>query len=264
MTADKDAVAKQKEQVRSWELPFVEDESEIEPDRTNALNRTSDWKYEPPEEDEEVLPPTAKEIEEIRHNAWQEGFELGQKEGFEKGYQEGQEKGLAEGTEKGLEEGKAEGLEAAREQVDKQLAEWQSLIQQLVEPVAKVDDELEKELVQLAVSLARAVIRTEVQTNDKVILQALSEGLKVLPIQEKGYQIHLHPEDVQLIREHFSATDIESHNWQLIETPDMTRGGCDIVTQNNAVDLSVERRVRQVLDTFLLEQGLSSGRPEQD
>ncbi|GGD72757.1 flagellar assembly protein FliH [Lacimicrobium alkaliphilum] len=264
MTSDKDATQKETEQVRSWELPFVEDETDVEPDRTNALNRTSDWKYEPPEEEEEVLPPTAKEIEEIRHNAYQEGFEQGRTEGFEQGHQQGLEQGLAEGTEKGLEQGKSEGLSAAKEQVDELVANWQQLIDQLTRPVEQVDAELEKELVQLAVSLARAVIRTEVKTNDKVILQALSEGLKVLPIQDKGYQIHLHPEDIQLIREHFGEQEIESHHWQLIETPDMTRGGCDIVTQNNAVDLSVERRVRQVLEKFLLEQGLSTGSKEQE
>lgn len=264
MTSDKDLAQKRAEQVRSWELPFVEDETEIEPDRTNALNRTSDWKYEPPEEEEEVLPPTAKEIEEIRHNAWQEGFEQGRTEGFEKGHQQGLEQGLAEGTEQGLEQGKNEGLAAGKEKVDELVSNWQQLIDQLVQPVEKVDAELEKELVQLAVSLARAVIRTEVQTNEKVILQALSEGLKVLPIQDKGYQIHLHPEDIQLIRGHFTEQEIESHHWQLVETPGMTRGGCDIVTQNNAVDLSVERRVRQVLDKFLLEQGLSTDTKPQD
>ncbi|ALS99029.1 flagellar assembly protein FliH [Lacimicrobium alkaliphilum] len=264
MTYNKDSARKDTEQVRSWELPFVEDETETEPDKTNALNRTSGWKYEPPEVEEEVLPPTAKEIEEIRHNAWQEGFEQGRSEGFDKGHQQGLEQGLAEGTEQGLEQGKSEGLAAGKEQVDERVSAWQQLIEQLVQPVEQVDAQLEKELVQLAVSLARAVIRTEVQTNEKVIFQALSEGLKVLPVQDKGYQIHLHPEDIQLIREHFSEQEIESHHWQLIETPDMTRGGCDIVTQNNAVDVSVERRARQVLDKFLLEQGLSAGSKQQD
>jgi len=37
----------------------------------------------------------------------------------------------------------------------------------------------------------------------------------------------------------------------------MERGGCDIVTTQNAVDVSVERRCREVIERFLLNQGLN-------
>ncbi|GAB3034776.1 flagellar assembly protein FliH [Bowmanella dokdonensis] len=246
------------DKVRSWDLPFVEDEGTREPDKTNAINKTSDWKYEPPEAEEEILPPTAEEIEAIRQSAYQEGLEQGLSEGRQKGHQEGFEQGMAQGTEQGLESGRAEGLAAAKDQIDEAAALWKSLAEKLTKPVAQVDQELETELVQLAVSLARAVIRAEVQTNEKIISQALSEGLKVLPIGEKRYQLHMNPQDIELLKGHIPEQEIESHHWQFIEAPGMQRGGCDIVTQTNAVDVTIERRVRQVLDKFLLEQGLSS------
>ena len=55
-------------EAKSWDLPFLSDEKSTQDlQRTNALNRRSDWKYEPPEpEEEEILPPTAEEIEAIR------------------------------------------------------------------------------------------------------------------------------------------------------------------------------------------------------
>ena len=99
-----------------------------------------------------------------------------------------------------------------------------------------------------------------VPRSENIIFQALSEGLKVLPIQEKRYQLHMHPQDIELLKGHFPAQEIEAHHWQFIEAPDMQRGGCDIVTDTNAVDVTIERRVRQVLDKFLLEQGLSSSK----
>ena len=120
-----------------------------------------------------------------------------------------------------------------------------------------MDEQVRKEVVKLATALARAVVRTEVRTNEDIILQALSEGLKALPVEENHYSIHMHPEDIALVQAHFGADIIKERGWTLIDTPGLERGGCDIVTQHNAVDLSIERRSRNVLDKFLLEQGLS-------
>ena len=246
------------EEIKSWEPPFVEDKRGKSDTKTNALNKTSDWKYEPPEVEEEILPPTIEEIEEIRRAAYEEGFAQGLKEGNEKGYQEGLEKGQDEGHQQGMEAGHAEGLAVGQTEIAEQVAVWQQLMESLHNPVASVQQDLQQELVSLSVGLARAVIRQEVKTNPEIIFQALTDGLKVLPIREKAYQIRMNPEDVQLIQAQFSEQDIERHNWILIDAPELGRGGCDITTDNNAVDVTVERRCRDVLDKFLHEQGLSS------
>lgn len=243
---------------KTWELPFVEDTSQKSTSKvTNAFNHSSDWKYEPPEVVEEILPPTQKEIEAIRAAAHAEGFLQGKQEGLEHGLAEGHQQGKEQGLEQGLDEGKSAGLASGEEQVNEQIQLWTNLVNYIHNPVAGVEAELEKELVLLALSLAKAVIRSEVKNNSDIVLQALSEGLKVLPLNEKKYQIHLNPEDIQLISEHFSESDIEKHNWNLIETPHLQRGGVEIVTDTNAVDVTVERRVRDVLDKFMLEQGLN-------
>jgi flagellar assembly protein FliH len=242
---------------KAWELPYVEDTRQTSSKVTNALNHSSDWKYEPPEENIEILPPTQKEIEAIREAAHAEGFSQGNQEGLQQGLEEGHKQGKEQGFEEGLEEGRKDGLEKGEVQINAQIQLWTELLNSLQNPVSGVEEELEKELVLLAVSLAKAVIRSEIKNNSDIIFQALSEGLKVLPINEKTYQIHINPEDIQLINEHFSESEIEKHNWNLIETPHLQRGGCEIVTNTNAVDVTVERRVRDVLDKFLLEQGLS-------
>lgn len=244
---------------KSWDIPYVEDPRKVSDTTTNALNRSRQWKYEPPEPEEEIIPPTAEEIEEIRKAAYEEGLlegkHAGHQQGLEEGHKEGFEKGHQEGIEKGLEEGLAQG----EEQIAQLSEQWQTLMTKLHQPVSGVEKQLEQELIQLAVSLARAVVRTETVTNENMIFQALSEGLKVLPIQESSYQLHMNPEDVALVKSHFSEDEIEKHNWHFVDTPGMSRGGCDITTQNNAVDVSVERRVREVLDKFLLDQGLHRG-----
>lgn len=255
------------DQIKAWDLPYIEDEHKrADSKSTDALNHRSTWKYEPPEQDQQDVftPPTALEIEAIRAAAQAEGFAQGQQEGFAQGQTQGLEEGTAEGLAQGLEEGTAQGLAQGQEQTEQQQAVWQQLMDTLHAPVATVEQDLQRELVLLAVSLARAVIRTEIKTNNDVIFEALREGLKALPIQEIQYQIHMHPQDIELIKAHFSEQDIEKHKWQLIEAPNLSRGGCDIVTQSNAVDVSIERRVRDVLDKFLLEQGLDQIDPNQD
>ncbi|MDN4504400.1 flagellar assembly protein FliH [Alteromonadaceae bacterium BrNp21-10] len=247
-------------ELKAWELPFVEDSNAKDDTKTNAINKRSNWVYEPPDADldEDLALPTAEEIEAIREAAFQEGFEEGKQQGVQQGITEGTEQGKQEGHEKGLEQGLEQGLAAAEEQINELLSALKAMIDTLANPLQQVDAEVEQELVVLATSLAKSVIRTEVKTNQDVIFQALSEGLKVLPIKEQYYQIRLHPEDLQLLKQHFSDDEVERHNWQLLEAPEMTRGGCDIVTNSNAVDLSIERRTRDILDKFLLDQGLSS------
>jgi len=251
-------VDEQEEAFKAWDLPYVEDSSLKQDDTTtNAFNRKAGWKYEPPEPEIEILPPTAEEIEAIRAAAHTEGFTQGQQEGHAQGAEEGCLKGHEEGFAKGLEEGTAKGLTAGEELVQQHLNSWVSLLDSIQNPVANVEQALEKELVLLAVSLAKGVIRSEVKTNTDLIFQALSEGLKALPIQEKHYQIHLHPDDIELVNDHFSPEEISKHHWDFIESPELSAGGCEIVTQSNAVDITVERRVKDVIDRFLLEQGLS-------
>lgn len=248
----------QDEEFKAWDLPYIQDTNQTEDDKTtNAFNRKSNWKYEPPEPEVEILPPTAIEIEEIRLAAHAEGFSQGHQEGHAQGYAQGWAKGQEEGLLKGIEEGNTQGLASGEEQVQQHLDSWTSLIDSVQNPVANVEQALEKELVLLAVSLAKGVIRSEVKTNTDLIFQALREGLKALPIQEKHYQIHLHPNDIELVNNHFSPEEIIKHRWDFIESPELSAGGCEIVTQSNAVDITVERRVKDVIDKFLLEQGLS-------
>ena len=241
-----------------WDLPFVDDPQQDKRDRTtNALNRRSDWVYEPPEEEEQITLPTLEEIEAIRQAARDEGYAEGKQAGFEEGQTQGLEQGHAEGLKTGHEEGLAQGLEEAREQVETQIQQWQSLTETLHDPLSQLTVESREQLARLAVALARAVIRSEVQTTDTVIMQALSEGIKALPVTENQYQIQLHPEDVALVTSHFTEQTIAEKGWKLVEVPGMARGGCDIITSQNAVDVTIERRCRDILDKFLLEQGLS-------
>lgn len=245
--------------VKTWDLPHIDmNLQQQDADSTDVFNRPRGWKYEPPEEEIEIQPPTAEEIEAIRAAAQADGFAQGQQEGHTLGLEQGKKEGYEQGLAQGKNEGHEQGLAASKEEVSQHIDALIQLLEKLQKPVDSVEKNLEKELVQLAVSLARAVIRSELKTNKDMIFQAISEGLKVLPIQESRYQIHLNPDDISLVKSHFSSEEMEKHKWNLVESPHISRGGCEIITDSNAVDITVERRVRDVLDRFLLEQGLNT------
>jgi flagellar assembly protein FliH len=124
-------------------------------------------------------------------------------------------------------------------------------------PTQRINEDVKKELVVLATSLAKAIIKTEVLQNPQILTQAISEGIKTLPLNEQHYQISLHGDDIALVTAHFGEEFIKDNNWQLIESVELARGGCNIHTTANAVDVSIERRSEQVFNQLLLNQGLA-------
>lgn len=241
-----------------WDLPSVNDEQAKLDIATDAFNRPKNrWKFEAPEQEEDVRPLTAKEIEAIRAAAYQEGLISGHEEGFGKGEIEGlahgKQQGLSEGREEGLETGKAD----AKQEVDEKLLALSTLINNITSPTERINEEVQNELVILAVNLAKAVIKTDVQHNPKILIQAIGEGIKTLPLNEDRYQISLQADDLAMVKAHFGEQHIKDNNWQLIEATDLSRGGCSIQTTANAVDVSIERRSEQVFGQLLLNQGLA-------
>lgn len=240
-----------------WDLPNVGEVEENE-EYTNALNRPkSKWKYEAPEEELEVNPLTAEEIEAIRESAYQEGFKLGQEEGFEKAYQEGLEAGREKGHELGLTQGKQQGLDEGKVLVEEEKSKFERLVSALYQPLSKIDSELKKELILLSQVLAQAIVNVETKQNKEILLAALEKGMAALPIQDNTYQISLNPEELEWLTQHFGEQTIAQNKWQLTASNTQEKGGCTIVTQHNAVDMSIKKRCLHVFENLLFEQGLS-------
>lgn len=241
-----------------WDLPSVNDEQAKLDLATDVFDRPKNrWKFEAPEQEEDIKPLTAKEIEAIRAAAYQEGLISGHQEGFTKGHLEGVELGKQQGINEGREEGLESGKADAKEEVDETLLVLSTLIDNVTKPTDQINQEVKNELVILATSLAKAVIKTDVQQNPQILIQAISEGIKTLPLNEEHYQISLHAEDLALVKTHFGEQHIKDNDWQLIESVDLSRGGCNIQTSANAVDVSIERRSEQVFNQLLLNQGLA-------
>ncbi len=241
-----------------WDLPSVDDKLAETDTSTNALDRPrGKWKFEAPEEEEEITPLTAEDIEAIRQSAYQEGLKAGHEEGLKNGFEEGIVQGTEQGQEEGHKIGLEQGLESANEQIKIQTDILSSLINHLQQPLAQVQIEAQKELVILAKSLAQAVIKVETTQNEAILLRAIEDGMKALPIQQSQYTLYLNNEDLARLESHFGETYIAQQNWHLVASEDIAYGGVKIQTKNNAVDMSIAKRCEEVFAKLLFEQGIT-------
>ncbi|OKY24688.1 MULTISPECIES: flagellar assembly protein FliH [Thalassotalea] len=235
-----------------WAYPTVEEDIDQTTLPTNALGKKPSWRYEPPEEvEEEITPLTAEDIEEIRQAAYQEGFNQGKEEGFSTGFEEGQKAGHEEGLKKGHIEGIDKGLTEGKETVDTLANNWQTLIEQLHQPIKSVEKNVEQQLLQLVVQLTEAVTYQEAKTNHDILFEAIDKGMKALPSQEAQTQILLNPDDIMLVEQQFTPEYISEQGWRLLPSPKLPKGSCQIENSTSNIDLSIKTRLTDVLESFL-------------
>jgi len=242
-----------------WPLPELEETAKNASEDTTLFGKPASWYQTSPEVsetlsvEEEIKPLTLEDIEAIRQSAYEDGFQEGKEAGFRTGTDEGKEEGFKEGVAQGVAQGTETGLLAGQAQIDEQLSIWQSLIERLHNPLEKLDDNVEYQLIRLATTLAEQIARCEVQTNPQIILQALKQAVEALPVSEQTLRILLHPEDLKFVQHAYSQEICLKRGWDLQGEPALARGDCQIQTQTSSVDYAFTTRIEQVLKHFFKE-----------
>ena len=214
----------------TWNLPDISEPT---------VNCHSSGKSETVNIEDEISPVlTVAEIETMQKQAYDEAFSQGKLDGFQQGF----DQGFSEGSQKGY----AENIDL----LHKKVAEFAELINSLSEPFKNLDDEVEKELVQLSIGIATQIIRREIKLDPGQIIAAVREAINVLPLSSQKIHLHLHPEDAELVRSALSI-DGASTAWGIIEDPMITRGGCIADTDISHIDATVEHRLAAVIATIL-------------
>ena len=169
---------------------------------------------------------TAEELESIQKQAYDEAYAQGQKEGYQQKIQE----------------------------FDKQIASLKSIIELLSEPLKEVDDDVVNQLAELSMVVAKQVVRRELHTEQGEIVGIVREAMTALPASTRKINLHIHPDDSEIIRNAFSLginDDSDELRWKLTEDPIITRGGCKVSSENSRIDATVEARLNRVISTLL-------------
>ena len=247
------------EQLKEWPSPDLSSDMR-KSEKTNALNKVrpepkaSDAAEPAHEEDVSIKPLTAEQMEELRQQAYEAGFSEGKEDGFAKGYEEGRQQGQEDGVKQGLAEGKKLGFAEGQQQSEQQFQALEQLLDQMQQPLKQLDKQVEQELLALALAMAKAVLQTEVQTNQQVILSALQQAMDALPLRHGKVQIKLHPDDLAIVHQHYSAEALSERGWQLLAEPTLSRGGCRLETEQSSVDRTVEQRLATALAHFMNQE----------
>ncbi|MDA8362268.1 MAG: flagellar assembly protein FliH [Gammaproteobacteria bacterium] len=161
---------------------------------------------------------TAKQIEQIQKQAYEEGFAQGRQDG--------------------------------KAQVVAQAGRLAKLIGLLNEPLADLDQQVEHELVQLAMVIARALVRRELRSDPGAVVAVVREAMSVLPVAARHVSVHLHPEDAALVRGALALPEGE-RAWRIVEDPVLARGDCKVHTENSQIDASIESRLTSIVTAIL-------------
>jgi flagellar assembly protein FliH len=161
---------------------------------------------------------SAGEIEELRRSAYREGVELGRRDAFR--------------------------ATSAR---------LQQILDALAEPLGRADEQVLEELAALVIACGRQVIRRELRIDPREIVGVIREAVGVLPATSREVRVHLHPDDALLVRELLSGAE-RSGRWNIEDDPSVSRGGCRVLTEWSAVDMTLEKRLSDVAARMLGEE----------
>ena len=149
--------------------------------------------------------------------------------------------------------GHADGVAAGEATVRERAERFDQLLEALARPFDELDGSVEKQLVELAMTVVKQLFRREIRIEPTHVIGVVREAIQILPVASRNVSVHLHPEDATLVRESLSPAEGELA-WSIVEDPLITRGGCQVTTENSQVDATAESRLQAVISAVAGDQ----------
>lgn len=163
--------------------------------------------------------PTALQLEQMQQLAREEGYQAGHAEGLKQGY--------------------AEGLQQAQQDNQRFAALLASLQTQL-------DDQVARDLMELALAIARQVVQQAIATQPEIMLGMVREAVNAMPVFNQAAHLILPPQDAALVRERMGE-QLAHSGWKLLEDPHLPPGGARLETASSQLDATPEARWNRVM-----------------
>jgi flagellar assembly protein FliH len=158
----------------------------------------------------------------------------------------------ARGYEAGLAKAQAEG-QVTLNALTARVAQLDSILQLLGQPLAQLDGEVEKELLHLTLAVGKQLARRDLRVDPTQVIGIIRESLSQLPASAREVRIHLHPEDAATVRERL-AEPTKERAWTVVEDPTLSRGGCMVRTETSQIDVRLDSRISAVIANALGEE----------
>lgn len=145
----------------------------------------------------------------------------------------------------GFEQGYAEGLQQASHDLAEQRAQLEGIIKTLAQPLERLNDAVEHELLELAMAVALQILRREIKLDPRHVIGLIREAIKQLPAGSRQVRVHLHPEDARVVRETLNQQG-DAKRWELKDEPSLPRGGCQVHTETAFMDAGIDALIARL------------------
>lgn len=164
---------------------------------------------------------TVSELENIRQEAHDEGYALGQKAGYTAGIQQAQ-------------------AEAAK---------IHTLLQNIQEALNQLDEQVAQSLLDLSLEVARKMVIEVIQIKPETILAIIREAISTLPHFNQNAHLILHPDDAELVKLQMGE-QLAHGGWKIFTDMHIQRGGCRVETPHSNVDAGNDKRWQRIVGSI--------------
>jgi|GEM_PF-2635621 len=157
------------------------------------------------------------------------------------GHAEGLKAGQAEGYAKGLEEGRKAARKELEKEVKATLKPVLNLAAHFSDALALLNDEMAKDLVELALATGRHLAGEALSANPAQVVELVRGLLHTEPPMHGKPRLWLHPQDHDLVSEYLGK-ELEAAGWALQPDDQVSRGGCRVTSATGELDATWESR----------------------
>jgi flagellar assembly protein FliH len=144
--------------------------------------------------------------------------------------------------EEGRQRGYADGVAAGRDEMQRQAERLRALIEQIARPLATLDDEVERALVDVACAVARRLVGDELAIAPERVVTLARIALAALPRDLRDVRLYLHPQDAALARDELQPPP-EAESFRILDDAALMRGDCRVQTESAYLDARLDARV---------------------
>ncbi|MBL4606458.1 MAG: hypothetical protein JKY01_01335 [Pseudomonadales bacterium] len=201
---NKDSMIEAPTAFERWELPALLEQEEI--DKQASLV--------------EHL-PTLEEIEAIRADAYEEGFNSGKKQGISDGLKEGEKL-----TQKRI----------------------TAMVNSFSKPLQQQDNRLERVLLDMTLRLSKAIIRREMSVDASAVNKIILEIFNRIEEEEGKFRIQINPNDMKGVAYFLEKEYLGEASYQLMPDKQISPGGCIIRSDAHFVDAQIETQLEKMVE----------------
>jgi flagellar assembly protein FliH len=180
--------------------------------------------------------PTVEEVEAIRHDAYEEAYELGSNEGFVEGRTAGYDEGKTTGYD--------EGYKAGYQDAEQETLRLQNALGQLLEAVSGMPEAIAEPLTQFSFEIASRLSANSSMERAPFVM-AVQEALMRLPRPGENLYLRLRAEEVETWRKIVEDPGLP-FNCTILVDADVRPGHAYVEVSGARIDVGAEARIALV------------------